>query len=82
MYIETVHNDSISVQYKLGETALGNLNELSWIDPRLEIGNFYKNWQANSDQARLTIPQDLMQTLAMIYRFDPNQGLEVNLNLA
>jgi hypothetical protein len=81
LYLEAVHNDYIDVNYKLDAGALTKLEALGWVDPAPDNGNFYKDWQANSDEARLKIAQDVVRTFIEVYGFDSDQELDVNLNL-
>ena len=83
LYIEAVNNDYISRQYKLEAAALSKLKELGWADLDPDgSGNYYQNWQVNSDEVRLQIAVNLMNTFMEVYGFDSNyEELEVNLNL-
>ena len=81
LYAEAAGNPVIPKNYRLDQEKLVKLMQLGWQTPAPDSPNHHLQWQANSYNDRLAIAKIVMQTLVEVYGSDPEQPLEVNLNL-
>jgi desulfoferrodoxin (superoxide reductase-like protein) len=81
LYAEAAGNPVIPKNYRLDQEKLSKLQQLGWEPPLPNSPNHHLQWQANSYNDRLAIAKIVMQTLVDVYGADPEQPLEVNLNL-
>lgn len=81
LYTEAVSNNSISKDFKLSDSQIGQLKSMGWLDSKNGKGNYYQNWSISSDSDRMKVANFLLQTLTDIYSLSANEKLETNVVL-
>jgi len=81
LYAETPSNRVIPDGHQLSEDQNDRLEVLGWQSPTGDELNYHRTWRANSHEDRLMTAQEIMQTFVEVYGVEPDQPLDVNLNL-
>ena len=77
LHAEAVSNNFLSPEFRLSERQVIQLQSMGWTPP--DEVNFYREWQAKTDEDRLVIAQETMDSFVKVYGLNPNQPLTVEM---
>lgn len=83
LFGEAVSNEYLEAPNKLTSQQMMKLAQLGWKPPNPpETLNFYREWEhIATDEDRLTIAKNVLQTLKEIYDFNSKSKLEIEVSL-
>lgn len=79
---EAVGNRFLAPEWKLSGAVEQRLTSLGWNPPsKSESDNFWREWEARTEEDRTRIVEVLHRTLVEVYGFSDERELEIELNL-
>ena len=86
LYTEAVGNQYLESNYKLQANQMDMLNSLGWHSSSKVLKhnspNYFRKWEASTDNMRLIVANNLLDTLVKVYGFDNSKpiGIKIDLN--
>jgi hypothetical protein len=81
LYAEAVSNEWLEPEFALSSEQIMHLQSMGWNAPDVSSPNFYRDWEAVTDEDRLQIARGVMRTFAEVYGWMPGQPIDVELML-
>lgn len=81
LYAEAVGNEVLPTSSQLSEDQQSKLLALGWKPPR-HSPNYYRSWISKSDSDRMSISEQILNTMQQVYGFNINGEIHLELMIA
>ena len=81
LFAEAVSNQYLSSEHALSNEQIARLESMGWSLDDQENSNYYRLWEASSDEERSDVAQEVMRTFTEVYCISPDAPIETKLIL-